>query len=106
MSDYEPCQYLCEIVDAYDDETTEPDWSRVPEFKREQVRQRWQQGQMEKLKPERWHLFGPQIPFYQKQSKYRVTVIGRCVDVCAPTCPNLTLSPSGLPDTGGLDHEC
>jgi hypothetical protein len=82
VTTYEECQYLCEVADGYD--ADEPEWERIPEAKREVVRERW----LSRLPVSRWHLFGPQIPWYMRQRKFRIKVLGRCADVCPPTCPN------------------
>jgi hypothetical protein len=71
---YWPIWYRCEITDGYVDDKLEPDWSRVPIHKRERVRENWRKSQ--EPKPEIWNLWGPQIPFYESQPKYKVRVLG------------------------------
>lgn len=74
---YEPRLYWCDFVDGFlAEEVQAPDWDKVPEQKRAMVRQRFEASVAEKLKPTRWKPFGPQIPWYMRQPKYRVTVIG------------------------------
>jgi hypothetical protein len=69
--------YWCDIVDRFLlEELAEPDWGKVPEAKREQVRTRWEASREEKLKPTRTKLWGPQIEWYSRQPQYDVTVIG------------------------------
>lgn len=71
---FEARWYWCDLTDAY--ELEEPDWSKVPADKNEQVRERWMVGAKAKLRPQRVQLWGPQIPFYLRQPKLDVLVIG------------------------------
>lgn len=71
MSGYAAGWYWCDVVDRYERE--EPDWSKVPEFKREAVRQRWLAGAEEPMRCQMW---GPQIGWYQRQPNYTVSVVG------------------------------
>lgn len=67
--------YLCDITeDADDGSSAEPDWSRVPEEKRETVRARWVASRCTRV-TSRVNLWGPQIAFFQRQPGYRVEVI-------------------------------
>ena len=50
----------------------EPDWTRVPEAKRETVRARWRAANET---AERWQLWEPQIPMYRRLG-YGVEVEG------------------------------
>lgn len=69
--------YWCDIVDRFLlEELAEPDWSRVPEAKRDRVRANLEAAKAEKLKPTRTKLWGPQIGWYQRQPQYDVTVVG------------------------------
>lgn len=63
--------YRCLIEDRFG--VTEPDWSRVPAGKRETVRQQFLARSA--VPPESWLLWGPQIPWYQRQPMYRITVV-------------------------------
>ena len=65
--------YLCSLQDTSVTAVEEPDWSRVPEAKREQVRNTW----LAKQKPvtEKVYLWGPQIEFFQSLDYYRVQVL-------------------------------
>lgn len=47
------------------DGETAPDWSRIPEAKREMVRVRWQEAHTIVTPPTPLYLWGPQIPFFQ-----------------------------------------
>lgn len=68
--------YWCYVVDQFEAAAVpEPDWSKVPEFKRFVVRARWEAAKEEKLEPTRWKMWGPQIAWYQRQPQYDVTVI-------------------------------
>lgn len=58
--------YLC-IVEESDEE---PDWSRVPEDKRDRVRSRWRESNVDS---DVFRLWGPQIPFFDNQ--YDVEVL-------------------------------
>lgn len=69
MPDLTDGWYWCDITEPRGDE---PDWSRVPEERREVVRQRWLATNVE---TRRWKLWGPQIGFFAAQ--YAVSVIGR-----------------------------
>ena len=73
---YEARWYECDVVDGFEADIAPPDFSRVPEAKREQVRARFEVALLEKAKPTRWLMWGPQIPWYQRQPQYRVTVHG------------------------------
>ena len=76
MEKLEDKWYWCDIVDRFLlDELVEPDWSKVPESKRRMVREKLDAAKAEKLKPTRCKLWGPQIPWYQRQPQYDVTVI-------------------------------
>lgn len=73
---FQPRWYLCDIVDRFELESLqEPDWSRVPEAKRERVRASYEKARDEKLKPSRWLMWGPQIPWYGSQAQYDVVVV-------------------------------
>ena len=72
MSEYEPRWYWCNLVDGYEAEN-EPDWSKVPEDRRERVRTAWQN---KTATAQRVKLWGPQIAWYQRQPKYAVSVRG------------------------------
>jgi hypothetical protein len=73
MSALQERWYWCEVVDDAD-RPEEPDWSRVPEERREIVRERW--GQQTTPEPVRWKMWGPQIAGYRRQPGYHVTVVG------------------------------
>lgn len=73
MSEYRECWYWCDLLDL-EAVPEEPDWSRVPEERREAVRTGWQRRSQPK--PQRVKLWGPQIPIYQSRPYYRVEVIG------------------------------
>lgn len=62
--------YWCSVTDEAD-RPDEPDWSKVPEGRRETVRARWLESA--KPTPKRWKLWGPQIAWYQRQPGYVVT---------------------------------
>lgn len=80
LETYDARWYWCDLTDGYElDELVEPDWSRVPEDRRERVRENWRRGQEKMLQPQRVQLWGPQIPFYLRLPKYRVSVIGVAV---------------------------
>jgi hypothetical protein len=73
---YEARWYWCTLVDSsITTELPEPDWSRVPASKLEHVRAQFEQRKAQ-AKPltERVKLWGPQIPFFEKQPEYTVTV--------------------------------
>lgn len=76
---YEERWYLCQLEDSAVDEVVEPDWSKVPEFKREVVRAKW----LEAHKPQPYlnevFLWGPQIDFFARQPYYKVIVLERDV---------------------------
>lgn len=61
----------------WDEDAAEPDWSRVPEEKREIVRRIWQERVAE---VSRWKVWGPQVEMYQSGKppyhNVRVTVLG------------------------------
>lgn len=63
--------YLCRVEDSSVDD--EPDFSKIPEAKREMVRKNW----LAKQKPvfETVNLWGPQISFFQEQPYYKITVL-------------------------------
>jgi hypothetical protein len=65
--------YECEVEDGFSDEV-EPDWSRVPEAKRDTVRDKWRAAHV-KTETGRWLLWGPQLPWYQRQKPYRITIL-------------------------------
>ena len=66
----------CDVIDEFEMETVpEPEWDKVPEFKREIVRARYQAARLEKLKPIRCKMWEPQIPWYQRQPQYQITVL-------------------------------
>lgn len=69
MSAYEARWYWCEISEAPHDE---PDWSKIPEEKREMVRERWEKANRITA---RWKLWGPQIPLYQRTPGMEVEVL-------------------------------
>lgn len=67
MPKYEERWYSCVIHEEIADESkSEPDWSRVPESKREAVRARWEASR-KTMVVTRVNLWGPQIPFFQRQ---------------------------------------
>jgi hypothetical protein len=70
---FESRWYLCELGDTSIG-VEEPDWSRVPEPKRETVRARWLAANAQR-RVERVHLWGPQIPFFARQPYYDVRVV-------------------------------
>lgn len=65
--------YWCLITDD-DERPREPDWSKVPEAKREVVRVRW----FSKAAPpiRRFKLWGPRIPMYSRMPGLTVQVEG------------------------------
>jgi hypothetical protein len=65
--------YWCDVVDDAE-RPEEPDWSRVPEDRRETVRARWVESA--KPAPKRWKMWGPQVAWYSRQPGYHVNVIG------------------------------
>lgn len=67
---FEQRWYLCKLTDR--SELVEPDWSRVPEARRESVRSAWLDKQLPKAEPV--HLWGPQIAFFASLPYYRVEV--------------------------------
>ena len=75
MDKFLDCWYWCEIEDGDEATVKEPDWSRIPEVKRAHVRERWLAANKDRLEPERWKMWGPQIPWYQAHN-YQVKVIG------------------------------
>jgi hypothetical protein len=68
--DYPEMWYLCELTEKVESETPEPDWSRVPESKRELVRERWKASQIHEV-TSKVYLWGPQIPFFARQYTVR-----------------------------------
>lgn len=74
-------------VDVWDVEPSEePDFSRVPEARRDEVVARWRERQM-KRRPKRCRMWGPQIPMYRSSPAYRTmpfVVIGPVADVPEP----------------------
>lgn len=70
---YDDRWYPCLIEDRSGLE--EPDWSRIPPAKREQVRQQF--FARTKVPAEPWLLWGPQIPFFQRYPLYTVTVLAQ-----------------------------
>ena len=69
---YEARWYPCYITDEQD-RPEEPDWDKVPEERREMVRQRW--AEQAAPKPRFFKLWGPQIPFYRNTPGLRVHVV-------------------------------
>lgn len=72
---FEPRWYLCEVLER--EEAEEPDWSRVPASKRDEVRQRWQEKHA--IRPEGkdddlYWLWGPQIALYDAHPGYTVRI--------------------------------
>lgn len=64
--------YWCTVEDAFGT-MTEPDWSRVPEDKRAAVQAKWRASNAP-VDVGRWQLWGPQLPWYQMQRQYAITV--------------------------------
>jgi hypothetical protein len=58
--------YRCTVTDSRVD-AEEPDWSKVPEAKRDAVRDKWRAAHL-KEETTTWWLWGPQIAFLQKFS--------------------------------------
>lgn len=69
---YEARWYLCDLADGFE-RPEEPDWSRVPEAKREMVRERWNASQVAPVV--RTYLWGPQIEWFARQPQHSVTVL-------------------------------
>jgi hypothetical protein len=67
---YDETWYICEFTE---DLREEPDWTKVPEERREMVRSRW-----DAYEPpmELWKLWGPQIPSYKRLKNVVVKVLG------------------------------
>lgn len=63
---------LCELMEVVC-EDEEPDWSRVPESKRELVRSRWQAGHA-KAVTSQVYLWWDQIEFFSRQYRVRILV--------------------------------
>jgi hypothetical protein len=60
-----------------DDTKPEPDWSRVPQFKRDEVRARWIERHAirhEGKEDDLWWVWGPQIALYEAHAGYRIRV--------------------------------
>jgi hypothetical protein len=73
---FEARWYWCEITErVLSGKQAEPDWERVPAEKREWVRARWVAANSHEVTRD-WKLWGPQIPFYQRQGDMRVHVVG------------------------------
>jgi hypothetical protein len=74
--EYVEAWYWCILEDSSAVEArAEPDWSRVPEIKREMIREKWLKMNEPKPYSERVKLWGPQIPFFMKQPYYTVQVL-------------------------------
>lgn len=72
---FEARWYRCRVTSTWADEAKpEPDWSRVPEAKRDVVRAKWEASRMQTEDGE-WLLWGPQIAWYNRRPNYRVTVL-------------------------------
>lgn len=68
------CWYLCELEEnIVAEDAVEPDWSRVPEAKREMVKARWVESNTTKTVT-RTNMWGPQIAWFMRF--YRITVLG------------------------------
>lgn len=81
MSDtYSEVWYLVRITETDPDEV-EPDWSRVPEERRDLVRDRWHASRQKITRT--WRLWGPQIPRYRTMG-YDLEVIGLAPEPDAP----------------------
>jgi hypothetical protein len=65
---YEDRWYTCELEER--SEQVMPDFSKIPEEKREMVIQGWKNRQG--VASEEWQLWGPQIPMYQTLMNVRV----------------------------------
>jgi hypothetical protein len=75
-NDVKPIWYWCQLEDASEAAgIPEPDWSRIPEAKREMVREKWLLANAPKPLTERVQLWGPQIPFFAAQPYYKVTIL-------------------------------
>jgi hypothetical protein len=63
----------CEVTDDAE-RPEEPDWSKVPEERRETVRARWLASSAPA--PRQWLMWEPQVAWYNRQPGYRVVIIG------------------------------
>lgn len=68
---FEDLWYLCKVEDSFIED--EPDFSKVPEAKREMVRRNWLAKQEAVV--ETVNLWGPQIAFFKRQPYYKITVL-------------------------------
>lgn len=75
MTDYAEQWYWCDVVDGFAaEEVAEPQWEKIPAERVERVRRNWEAQRAKALEPVRCQMWGPQIPWYQRQRQYRVTV--------------------------------
>lgn len=68
---YEARWYDCEFGEV--DESSKPEFSRVPEHKRAEVERRWRERSFTVA---RWRLWGPQIESYAALPNVTVKVLG------------------------------
>lgn len=72
MPPYEHRWYLCEVREVEEEDI--PDFSRVPDDKRQMVEARWRE-RLAAQKPERWLLWGPQIDGYARMPGVTINVL-------------------------------